>query len=89
MYRSGTPLVQVTNGTVIITFGNEVNALISGLTLTLTPYETTGLGVVWRCGSAPAPMGATGLMGASSGGNTAVYQAPTLPNQYLPASCRS
>ena len=70
--------VQVTNGTVIITFGNEVNALISGLTLTLTPYETTGLGVVWRCGSAPAPMGATGLMGASSGGNTAVYLPTTL-----------
>ncbi len=81
--------VEVDNGTVIITFGNDANAIINGLTLTLTPYETTGLGVVWRCGSAPAPAGATGLMGTSGGGNAATYQAPTLPNQYLPASCRT
>jgi type IV pilus assembly protein PilA len=81
--------VEVTNGVVIITFGNEVNAAISGLTLTVTPYETTGLGVIWRCGSAPAPVGATGLLGASSGGNAAAYVPPTLPDKYLPASCRA
>lgn len=80
--------VQVTNGAVTITFGNDANAVINGLTLTVTPYETPGLGVVWRCGTAPAPAGATGLMGASGGGNVASYQPPTLPDKYLPASCR-
>jgi type IV pilus assembly protein PilA len=80
--------VQLTNGVVIATFGNEANAAIVGLTVTLTPYETPGLGIVWRCGSAPAPLGASGLLGSSGGGTTATYIAPTVPNKYLPATCR-
>ncbi len=79
--------VDINNGVVIVAFGNEANAQIIGLTATLTPYETNDLGVVWRCGSAPAPVGLN-LMGTSGGANTAVYVAPTVPPQYLPATCR-
>jgi type IV pilus assembly protein PilA len=80
--------VTVDNGVVIIQFGNEVNATISGLTLTLTPYETPGFGIVWRCGTAPAPAAPAQLLGTSAGSNIAAYQAPTVPDVYLPASCR-
>jgi type IV pilus assembly protein PilA len=80
--------VAVTDGVVVITFGNEVSAIISGLTMTLTPYETGNLGVVWRCGNAPVPAG-TQPMGTAGGGNVTTYIAPTVPNEYLPASCRS
>jgi type IV pilus assembly protein PilA len=80
--------VDINNGVVIVTFGNEANAQIAGLTFTLTPYETNNLGVVWRCGTAPAAVGLT-LMGTSGGGNAAVYVAPTVPPQYMPASCRA
>src|SRR6185295_9105503 len=79
--------VDVTNGVLIVTFGNEANAAIAGLTFTMTPYETAGLGVVWRCGAAAAPAGAA-LMGTAGGGNTSACIAPTLPLQYLPAPCR-
>jgi type IV pilus assembly protein PilA len=79
--------LNVTNGVLIVTYGNSVNAAITGLTLTLTPYETVGRGVVWRCGTAPAPVGLS-LLGTSGGGNVAAYIAPTLPDQFLPASCR-
>ncbi len=79
--------VDVSNGVVIVTFGYDANAQITGLTSTLTPYETNDLGVVWRCGTAPAPVGLS-LMGTSGGGNTAAYVAPTVPPQYLPSSCR-
>jgi len=79
--------VEVTNGVLVITFGNEVNADITGLTLTMTPYETASNGVVWRCGNAAAPTGLNEL-GTAGGGNTAAYIAPTVPNQYLPAACR-
>jgi type IV pilus assembly protein PilA len=79
--------VDVNDGVVIATFGHEASAIINGLTLTLTPYETTGFGVVWRCGSAITPTGAQ-LLGTAGGGNTASYIAPTIPAQYLPASCR-
>jgi type IV pilus assembly protein PilA len=79
--------VNVTNGVLIVTYGNEANAAINGLTLTVTPYETTELGLVWRCGTAPAPVGLA-LLGTSGGGNAAAYIAPTVPDRYLPASCR-
>jgi type IV pilus assembly protein PilA len=79
--------VDVSNGVLVVTFGNEANAAIAGLTFTMTPYETPGLGVVWRCGAAPAPIGSQ-LMGTSGGGNASTYVAPTVPLQYLPSSCR-
>ncbi len=80
--------VDVVDGVIVVTFGNEVNAVINGLTLTLTPYETTGLGVVWRCGAAAAPGGGAVLLGSTGGGNQAAYLAPTVPSEYLPAPCR-
>ena len=79
--------VDVNNGVVVVTYGNESAAQIVGDTLTLTPYETTALDVVWRCGTALAPAG-TVPMGTSGGGNAAVYIAPTVGNQYMPAACR-
>ena len=79
--------VDVSNGALIVMFGLEANAAIAGLTVTMTPYETPGLGVVWRCGAAPVPMGLQ-LMGTAGGGNAATYVAPTVPLQYLPSSCR-
>ena len=79
--------VDVVDGVLVVTFGNEANASIAGLTLTITPYETAELTVVWRCGSSPAPAGLSPI-GTSAGGNAAVYIAPTVPDRYLPASCR-
>ena len=79
--------LNIDNGVLVITFGHEANAAISGSTLTVTPYETPERGVAWRCGTAAAPT--TALLGSSSGGNAAVYIAPSVLDRYLPASCRS
>ncbi len=79
--------VNVDNGVLVVTFGNDANTLINGLTLTLTPYETADLSVVWRCGAAPAPPGLNEI-GTVGGLNSAAYIAPTVPPEYLPASCR-
>jgi type IV pilus assembly protein PilA len=79
--------IDVSNGVLVVTYGNDASALIAGLTLTLTPYETGDLGVVWRCGASAAPSGLSEL-GTRGGGNAAAYIAPTIPTQYLPASCR-
>jgi type IV pilus assembly protein PilA len=78
--------VDIINGRVTVTFGNRANAQILGLNITLTPYETGNLGVVWRCGTAPVPAGLSPA--GTSGGTPAVYVAPTVPDQYLPSSCR-
>ena len=86
---SGTYVSQIdlTNGVLVVTYGGSANAAISGLTVTLTPYETKELSVVWRCGYGNAPAGLSEL-GTLSGINTAVYIPPTVPPQYLPSSCR-
>ncbi len=84
--------VNVANGTIVITYGNEANAQITGETLGLTPYESVDLSVIWKCGAAPVPAGANGLMGASGAVNVAVLNNGTLAGaafqQYLPSACR-
>lgn len=79
--------IEVTNGVLVVMYGHNASSVISGLTVTLTPYETGDLSIVWRCGAAQAP---TGLdeMGTAGGGLTATYLAPTVPVQYLPSGCR-
>ena len=82
--------VAIANGVITITYGNEANAQITAAgtnTVTLTPYESTDLSVIWRCAYAPAPAGAA-LLGTSGGAATA-YVAPGILPQYLPAACRA
>ena len=79
--------VDIDNGVLVVTYGANASAQISGLTLTLTPYETNERGIVWRCGTAGVPSGLNPL-GTAGGGNTAIYLAPTVPVQFLPPNCR-
>jgi type IV pilus assembly protein PilA len=79
--------VDIIDGRIQITFGNDANAEISGKTLSVTPY-TSGTGsILWRCGNAPAPGGA-GATEMSGGGVTTVHVPPTFDSRYLPSSCR-
>jgi len=74
--------VDIQKGVIVVTYGHEANAIIKGLTLTVTPYETPNGGIVWRCGTAQVPAGGDPL------GTITAYVAPTVPDQYLPSSCR-
>ncbi len=62
------------------------------MTLSLTPYETADLSIIWRCGNALQPTSSGGTafdpMGTSGGGQTTAYLASNVPSQYLPATCR-
>jgi type IV pilus assembly protein PilA len=78
--------VDVANGVITVIYGNEANAQIQGDTLTITPYESVDLSVVWRCGSAPPPTGALEM--GTSGGAATTYVAPTVLDQYMPSACR-
>ena len=69
-------------GTIFITYGGTaVNAKVSGQTLTLVPYTNTNNDVLWQCGTATAPSGASIATNASA--------ATTVSAQYLPTSCHS
>jgi Tfp pilus assembly major pilin PilA len=90
--------VEITNGTITIMYGNQANEIISGETLSLIPYETDDLSVIWRCGNGMVPTG-TSLLGTAAkqdpfstdtGGRIAVVIPPTagILDKYVPAACR-
>ena len=78
--------VNVDNGRVDITFGNNAHQDIFGDVLSVTPYMTGGGSILWRCGFAPVPPNSAELTG---GGVTSVHVDPTLDARYLPSSCRN
>lgn len=78
--------VDVVDGRIEVTFGNNVHQEIFGDSLSLTPYQTGGNTIVWRCGGAPIPV--AGAVPFSGGGVTTAHVAPTLPLRYLPSTCR-
>jgi type IV pilus assembly protein PilA len=74
--------VAVTNGRIDITFGGpDAHQDIVGQTLSVTPYETNGNTVIWRCGNAAAPAGV--LLQGGAG-----HVPPTVNPRYLPGACR-
>lgn len=75
--------VAITQGRIDITFGGpRAHQEIVGKTLSVTPYETQGNTIIWRCGNAGAPAGAALLQGGAN------HLAPTLDARYLPSVCR-
>jgi type IV pilus assembly protein PilA len=77
--------VDIFEGVVTVTFGNDAHAEIFGQTLSFTPYMTGSGSFVWRCGAAPAPATANPMTG---NGVTSVHLDPTVDVRYLPANCR-
>jgi type IV pilus assembly protein PilA len=78
--------VNVVNGRVDITFGNDVHQDIFGDTISTTPYMSADGTIIWRCGAAPAPVDGVLLTG---GGITSAHQVPTIDSRYLPSGCRN
>lgn len=74
--------VEIVDGRVDIRFGGPLaHQDIIGETLSVTPYETAGNTIIWRCGNAAAPAG-----NLLAGG--AAHLPPTLDPRYLPSNCR-
>jgi type IV pilus assembly protein PilA len=71
-------LTVVGGGVVQATFGNEANAKLTGLILSLVPGLDSNNDIIWVCGTATTPAGVT----LSGGAN-----ATNVPSAYLPASC--
>jgi len=78
--------VDVFEGRVTVTMGNNVHADVMNDTISFTPYLTPSGGIVWRCGAAPPPAGAVLLNG---GGVESLHLAPTIETRYLPSTCRN
>jgi type IV pilus assembly protein PilA len=77
--------VDIRDGRVEISYGREAYATLAGKVLAITPYgkrEDDGTwSIVWRCGYADVPEGATHEI--------ARYSTSTLEPRYLPSRCRA
>lgn len=77
--------VNVFEGRIDVTYGNDAHAEIFGRTISFTPYASSGLNsIAWQCGAATAPAGQT-LRG---GGVISAHQPPSVDTRYLPGACR-
>lgn len=76
--------IDVADGTISITYGNDANAAIAGQILSLKPLVSPNNDVIWVCGYHAAPTGAAEASGGASGGDQTSVTA-----KYLPSNCRS
>jgi type IV pilus assembly protein PilA len=79
--------IDVSNGTIQIVYGKDVNSKVNNKQLAIQPYVNPNGDVVWRCGNADAADAAVaqppGAAAASDAGTT------DLQDKHMPASCRS
>ncbi len=70
------------NGAITVTYGNQVNSVVTGQTLGLTPYLSPNNDIIWVCGNHTNPTGsvlATGVTAATT----------NVADKYLPQTCRT
>ena len=82
--------VNVSNGTITITYGKDANQAIQNETLAFQPFSNANQDVVWRCGKSDQPTDtidtATPSSALSSDDSVA---ASSIIDKYLPSSCRA
>ena len=82
--------LDVSNGTIIVTYGRDANSKINGSVLTLQPLVNTNGDVVWMCGKSIQPQNTyVNSGGAAGGGTDSDTGSTTLSDKHMPASCRS
>jgi type IV pilus assembly protein PilA len=78
--------VDIFEGRVDVTFGNDAHQDIQSGVVSFTPYMAPSGSIVWRCAWAGEPSGTVPLTG---GGVTSLHVDPTIDSRYLPSSCRN
>jgi type IV pilus assembly protein PilA len=80
--------IDVTDGVITITYGNDANAVIGAQTLELTPQATNNLDVVWICGNRPLAAGVDLYEGDDFENPEPSEDGGTLTGKYRPSNCR-
>ena len=77
--------ITISTGSIVIAYGNSANsklAVAANNTLALIPYTNANNDVLWQCGAAALPGGASATRVGGSVGSTVLAQ-------YLPTSCHA
>jgi type IV pilus assembly protein PilA len=81
--------ITVNAGGVTIAYAQaSANAAIRTETVGLTPYANANQDIVWQCGRANAPVGATQTLQGGSVSTAGVTSA-NMKDKYLPSACRT
>jgi type IV pilus assembly protein PilA len=83
-YVSG---INVSTGTIVVTFGNDANQAIGSQTIALQPLASPNLDVIWKCGSRVVTASASATAGSTTSGDAAT--ATTIEGKYRPSNCRT
>lgn len=82
--------VEISNGTITITYGKQSNPRIVRKKLALRPYVLEYGDVGWQCGNAEPPQGGMpSSLGGITSGTISSAGKTTLPDKYLPMMCRT
>jgi type IV pilus assembly protein PilA len=81
--------IDVQDGTVTITYGNDANSRIDGETLAIQPFTNNNGDVVWKCGNASDPDGASVNSQPDGSGIDSPAGTTSVLDKHLPASCRT
>ena len=82
--------LNVSNGTIVITYGRDANTKIVSEILSIQPLVNENGDVVWMCGMSDQPLNTFDDSGGSGGGGTVSDAGTTtLSDKHMPASCRS
>jgi type IV pilus assembly protein PilA len=86
-YVSG---VNVSNGTIVITYGKDANQAIQAETLAFQPFSNVNQDIVWSCGKADPPSATIDTATPSSAVQSDdAVAATSMIDKYLPSSCRA
>jgi type IV pilus assembly protein PilA len=83
-YVSG---INVSTGTIVVTFGNDANQAIGSQTIALQPLASPNLDLIWKCGSRVVTASASATAGSTTSGDAAT--ATTIEGKYRPSNCRT
>jgi type IV pilus assembly protein PilA len=82
--------VEVSNGTITITYGRDANSKIDGSQLSLQPLVNENGDVVWMCGLSNQPAGTyINSGGVAATGTDSDTGTTDLSDKHMPASCRT
>lgn len=79
--------IDISNGTITLTYGKQANPQIQGKRLSFRPYVTEGNDVLWLCGRAAEPPDA--YFDFEEGGQQSDRGITSMADKHLPASCRA
>jgi uncharacterized RDD family membrane protein YckC/Tfp pilus assembly major pilin PilA len=76
--------IEVSNGTITITYGRAASPVIRDYLLSLRPHLTAAGGIAWQCGNAELPAGVDPELTPASG-----FGVTSLQDKHLPPACRT